>query len=86
MNVQTEQELVALCLALIGGHGGLSAAEHKLVKTAPASALKLRDIEAIRKAISRGTDRSAKPFRRFALRLSVVRPVPSTRLRRSSAR
>ncbi|CCJ50230.1 Eco57I restriction-modification methylase domain-containing protein [Bordetella parapertussis] len=62
MNVQTEQELVALCLALIGGHGGLSAAERKLVKTAPASALKLRDIEAIRKAISRGTDPLGEAF------------------------
>jgi hypothetical protein len=56
MNVQTELELVALCLSLIGGQGGLSAAERKLVKEAPALALKSRDIETLRKAISRGSD------------------------------
>lgn len=62
MKMQTEQELVALCHALIGEHGGLSAAERKLVKTAPASTLKSRDIEAIRKAIARGTDPLGEAF------------------------
>jgi hypothetical protein len=62
MNVQTEQELVALCLALIGGQGDLSAAERKLTKAAPASALKPRDINAIRKAISRGSDPLGEAF------------------------
>ena len=62
MNVQTEQELVALCLALIGGQGCLSAAERKLAKAAPASALKPRDIDAIRKAISRGGDPLGEAF------------------------
>ncbi len=62
MNMRTEQELVALCLALIKGHGGLSAAERKLAKSAPASALKSRDIEATRKAIARGTDPLGEAF------------------------
>ena len=56
MNMQTEQQLVALCLALIEEQGGLSAAESKLAKNVPASTHKPRDIEAIRKAISYGAD------------------------------
>ncbi len=56
MKVQSEQELVALCLALIGGQGGLSAAERKLSKTVPTSVFKPQDVDAIRKAISRGSD------------------------------
>ena len=56
MNVQTEQGLVALCLALIGGGCSLSAAERKLVKTTPPATLRSQDIEASRKAISGGAD------------------------------
>lgn len=56
MNVQTELELATLCLSLIGGRGELSAAERKLVKAAPALALTSREIQALRKAISRGQD------------------------------
>lgn len=62
MSARTEHELVALCLALIGGQNGLSAAERKLTKAAPASALKPRDIDAIRKAISRGSDPLGEAF------------------------
>ncbi|KZE31451.1 Eco57I restriction-modification methylase domain-containing protein [Crenobacter luteus] len=62
MKVQTELELVALCLALIGGQGSLSAAERKLVKAAPALALKSRDIETTRKAIRRGADPLGEAF------------------------
>lgn len=62
MNVQTEQELVALCLALIEGQGGLSVGERKLAKEASASALKPRDIETIRKEISRGCDPLGEAF------------------------
>lgn len=56
MKMQTEQELVSLCLALIEGKGSLSAAEKKCAKTAPVSALKPREINAIRKAIAHGSD------------------------------
>ncbi len=74
MNVQTEQELVALCLALIGEQGALSAAERKLAKTVPPSAHKPRDIEVIRKAILLGADPLGDAFsaiRSAALRRAV---------------
>lgn len=60
--MQTEQDLVALCLALTAGRIGLSVAERKLAKTAQASALKPRDIEAVRKAIARGADPLGEAF------------------------
>lgn len=62
MNLQTEQELVALCLALIGEQSGLTTIERKLAKTAPASAYKPSDIDAIRRAISRGADPLGEAF------------------------
>ncbi|EKI2989566.1 class I SAM-dependent methyltransferase [Pseudomonas aeruginosa] len=62
MTVQTELELVALCLALMGGQEGLSVAERKLARTAPAFALNSRDIEATRKAILRGGDPLGEAF------------------------
>jgi methylase of polypeptide subunit release factors len=71
MNVQTEQELAALCLTLIGRQRGLTAAERKLAKAAQASALKPRDVEAIRKAISRGSDPLGDAF--SAIRSAVDR-------------
>lgn len=55
-DVQTERELIALCLALIDRNGDLSAAERKLAKTASATVLGASDIETVRKAISRGAD------------------------------
>ncbi|UNU11462.1 Eco57I restriction-modification methylase domain-containing protein [Xanthomonas translucens] len=62
MSMQTEQELVALCLALIKDQDSLSAAEKKLTKTAPVSALKPREIDTIRKAIARGADPLGEAF------------------------
>lgn len=62
MDIQTERELVALCLALIEGQGGLSAAERKLAEAAAPSALKSRDLDTIRKAISRGGDPLGEAF------------------------
>lgn len=56
MNPQTEHELASLCLALITDHGGLSAAERKLARAAPASAFTPQDIAAIRGDIARGND------------------------------
>lgn len=62
MNVQTEQELVALCIALIGGHSVLSAAEQKLAKVGPILAQKSRTVDAVRKAILRGKDPLGEAF------------------------
>lgn len=62
MNVQTEQDLVALCVALIGGQGALSVAERKLIKTVPTVELKSRDLDVIRKAILRGKDPLGEAF------------------------
>lgn len=61
-NLQTVQELVAVCLALIGGRGDLSAPERRLAKAFPALAHKPRDIEATRKAIARGSDPLGEAF------------------------
>lgn len=62
MKVQTELELVALCLALIGGQGNLSAPERKLARAAPTLTFKPRDIDATRKAILRGADPLGEAF------------------------
>lgn len=56
MNVQTEHELVALCLALIGGQDSLSGTERKFIKNTPLVTIKPRSIEAVRKAIALGID------------------------------
>jgi len=72
MNVQTEQELISLCLALIDGHHGLSSSERKLVKAAPVSTFAPREIGAIRNAISQGADPLGEAF-------STLRPADKRR-------
>ncbi|MCW5223637.1 class I SAM-dependent methyltransferase (plasmid) [Verminephrobacter aporrectodeae subsp. tuberculatae] len=67
--MQTEQELVATCLALIDGQGRLSAIERRLARTA--SALNPRGIAAICKAISRGADPLGEAF--SSIRSAAVR-------------
>lgn len=62
MNIETEQQLIALCLALIGGQDALSAAERMIATRASASTFKQQDIEAIRKAISGGADPLGEAF------------------------
>lgn len=62
MKIQTENELVAVCLVLIGEQGGLSAAERKLAKAASALPLRPRDIDTIRKAIESGNDPLGEAF------------------------
>ncbi|MDP8646823.1 Eco57I restriction-modification methylase domain-containing protein [Serratia sp. IR-2025] len=62
MNVHTEQELVALCLALIEGQGSLSSGERKLVRTASELAFTPREIDRIRKEITRGADPLGEAF------------------------
>ncbi len=60
--MQTEQELIALCLALIGGQAGLSAPERKLVKSALATPISQREVSAARKSILRGADPLGEVF------------------------
>lgn len=62
MNAQTEQQLVALCLALISEETPLSAAERRLAKTTIGPAPKARDVEAVRKAIAHGGDPLGEAF------------------------
>jgi len=64
MNLRTEKELVALCLALIGSQGSfsLSATERKLTKTAKGLTFEIRVVEAIRKAILNGADPLGEAF------------------------
>jgi hypothetical protein len=71
MRITTEQELAALCLALIGDHHGLSAPEQKLVAAIPASAFKPRDLGAIRAEITSGNDPLGDAF--SSIRLAAVR-------------
>lgn len=60
--MQTEQELIALCLALIDGQAALSAPERKLAKTALATPINRREVAAARKAILRGADPFGEAF------------------------
>lgn len=54
--MQTEQELIDLCLRLIDRHSNLSVAEQALAKTAQSSLLVRAEVEATRVAIERGED------------------------------
>jgi len=72
MNIQTEQELLSLCLALIGGQGSLSAAECKLAKTALASPVESPLVKATRQAIVCGADPLGDAF-------SLLRPATERR-------
>jgi len=51
-----EQDLIAMCLALMGWQAGLSAAECKLASTSPAVSLNLRDVDGVRSQILAGGD------------------------------
>lgn len=62
MQIGSEQQLIACCRILTEGQVGLSPAERKLVKTAPTSLLKPRDVETIRKEIVRGADPLGEAF------------------------
>lgn len=56
LTLQTEQDLAALCHALMDGRGSLSAGERALVKAAAASSPNRGDIDAVRREISGGAD------------------------------
>ena len=56
MIVKTEQELVALCLAIISEQDSLSTSEKKLSKASQASALRPQEIALLCDAIARGAD------------------------------
>ncbi len=72
MNTQTERELVATCLALIGqDDGGLSAAERTLADTASVSTPRRRGIEELRQAILLGSDPLGEAF--TSIRSAAVR-------------
>lgn len=54
--MKTEQELIALCLALIEGQSSLSASERKLVKTQPAQTVDPRAVDVFREMMISGAD------------------------------
>ena len=54
--MQTEQELISACLALINGQDGLSSPEQKLINANPLAALKVSKVNMLRKAIMGGSD------------------------------
>ena len=60
--MQTEQELIALCLALIDGQAELSAPERKLAKTALNTSISQRAVSAVCKSILRGADPLGEVF------------------------
>lgn len=60
--MQTERELIALCLALIDGQGTLSAPERKLAKTAPLTPVTPHAVDAARKAIMSRADPLGEAF------------------------
>lgn len=60
--MQTERELIALCLALIDGQAALSAPERRLAKMVPATQINQREVDAARKAILRGADPLGEAF------------------------
>lgn len=73
MCATTEQELVALCFALLGNHHELSAGERKLVAALPAPAFKSRDLALIRADIESGNDPLGDAF-------SSIRPAALRRI------
>lgn len=54
--MQTEQDLIAACLALIGKPEELSAPEQQLLKKSSVAVLKAGELNSLRKAIARGAD------------------------------
>ncbi|ARP92042.1 SAM-dependent methyltransferase [Bordetella genomosp. 9] len=56
MKLQTEQDLVGLCLALIGGQAGLTPNERRLARQAHGLVPGPREIERVRASINRGSD------------------------------
>lgn len=70
--VRTEQELAALCVAVIGHRTGLSPAERALVDPLAASAFEPRAIKAVRAALLHGADPLGEAF-------SSIRPAAERR-------
>jgi len=60
--MRTEQDLIALCLALIDGTASLSASERKLAKVPPTSPINPQEVDAVRKAILLGADPLGEAF------------------------
>lgn len=60
--MRTEQDLVAMCLALSAGEGDISPVERKLIGAALGSTPKTSDVDAVRTAILRGADPLGEAF------------------------
>ena len=60
--IQSEDDLVVLCLALLDQKGGLSALEERLAARASGSSVEPCQVEATRKAILRGADPLGEAF------------------------
>lgn len=62
--MQSEADLIAACVALIGGQGKLSPAERQVVKVALATMSYTSDVDTIRRSILRGADPLGDAFSR----------------------
>lgn len=62
--MQSEADLIAVCLALIGDRGKLSQAERKIVKVASATKLTTGEVDVLRRSILRGADPLGDVFSR----------------------
>lgn len=71
MNLKTEEELIALCLALLEGQKDLSMGERFLVRAADALKAKSGTLKAVRKAILKGEDPLGEAY--ASIRSSAVR-------------
>lgn len=62
MNIPTEKDLAAACLALIDGSAGLSSIEKKLARSVMSAGRKKPETERVRKEIQRGGDPLGEAF------------------------
>lgn len=65
MMMHSEADLVAVCIALIGGLGDLSLPERKLAKKAATASMSTAEVARLRKAIIRGNDPLGDAFSRI---------------------
>lgn len=62
--MQSEADLIAACVALIGGHGKLSPAERRIVSASSAAKLPAGEVDSLRRSIVRGADPLGDAFSR----------------------
>ncbi len=63
--MQSEADLIAACVALIGAQGKLSPAERKIAKASPAPNLAPSEVDTLRQSIQRGADPLGDAFSRI---------------------